>query len=123
MYTRHTRNAPGDFYVEDGCCTSCEIPFAEAPGHFEYAADGHCFVCKQPSTPEEADLMVSAAWASEVSCIRYAGNDPEILKKFIAVKEQGLCDVLQQKTEPEAPQDMPECKAGPRKVWWAVWRR
>lgn len=46
--------------------------------------------------------MVSAAWVSEVSCIRYAGNDPEILKKFIAVKEQGLCDVLQPKSEPEA---------------------
>lgn len=66
--------------------------------------------------------MVSAAWVSEVSCIRYAGNDPEILKKFIAVKEQGLCDVLQPKSEPEA-QAMPQHEAGPRKVWWAVWRR
>lgn len=66
--------------------------------------------------------MVSAAWASEVACIRYAGNDPEILKKFIAVKEQGLCEVLPQKPEPAAP-EVPERTAGPRKVWWAVWRR
>lgn len=66
--------------------------------------------------------MVSAAWASEVGYLRYAGNDPEILKKLIAVKEQGLCDVLQPKWEPEA-QAMPQREAGPRKGWRAVWRR
>ena len=122
MYPRHTKNAPGDFYVEDGCCTSCDVPSVEAPGHFKYDTDGHCFVCKQPFTPQEADRMANAAWVSESGCIRYAGNDPEILKKFIAVKEQGLCDVLQPKTEPKV-QEMPERTAGPRKVWWAVWRR
>lgn len=67
--------------------------------------------------------MVSAAWASEVACIRYAGNDPEILKKFIALKEPGLCDVLLHKPETAAPQDMPARSTGPRKVWWAFWRR
>ena len=93
MHTRHAKNVPGDFYVEDGCCTSCDIPFQEAPGHFEYDSDGHCFVCTQPSTPEEVDRMVSAVWASEVSCIRYAGNDSGTLEKLIAVKEQDRCDV------------------------------
>ncbi|MNL69293.1 hypothetical protein D3C87_1941350 [compost metagenome] len=66
--------------------------------------------------------MVSAAWASEVSCIRYAGNDPDILKKLIAVKRRDLCDVLQQNPEPAA-QQTPEAGAGPRKAWWAIWRR
>lgn len=122
QHARHVNNVPGDFYVEDGCCTSCEIPFVEAPGHFAFGADGHCYVCKQPSTPQEADGMVHAAEVSELHCIRYAGSDPDILKKLIAVKRKDLCDVLQQDPEPAA-QQTPARAAGTRKVWWAVWRR
>ncbi len=38
------KNVPGDFYVEDGCCTSCGMPTTEAPELFAYAPDGHCYV-------------------------------------------------------------------------------
>jgi hypothetical protein len=31
----HPANVPGDFYVEDGCCTMCEVPFAEAPTYLD----------------------------------------------------------------------------------------
>ena len=88
------------------------MPFQEAPGHFECDSDGHCFVCKQPSTPEEVDRMVSAVWVSEVSCIRYTGNDPETLRKLIAVKAQDQCDVLQEESKHQA---------NSRKIWWAIW--
>jgi hypothetical protein len=30
----HAANVAGAFYVEDGCCTMCEVPFAEAPELF-----------------------------------------------------------------------------------------
>jgi ferredoxin len=107
-------NVPGDFYVEDRCCTSCAMPFTEAPGHFEYHHDGHCFVSKQPSSPEETERMAYAIQASELSCIRYAGGDPATLRKLVELGEGGQCDQL------EAPVESDESK--PR-VWWARWLR
>jgi hypothetical protein len=96
----HALNAPGDFYVEDGCCTSCEVPFQEAPGHFKTDSTGHCYVCKQPSNPDEVNGMIRAVWVSEVSCIRYAGNSPEILKKLSKLGEGAQCDALASHTYP-----------------------
>ncbi|MEI6526811.1 MAG: hypothetical protein WCP62_12340, partial [Planctomycetota bacterium] len=32
----HPLNADGDFYVEHGCCTSCDVPMQSAPSLFEY---------------------------------------------------------------------------------------
>ena len=110
----HPLNASGDFYVEDGCCTSCEMPFTEAPGHFQYDDSGHCYVCKQPITSAEVRNMISAVSVSEVSCIRYAGSDAEVLSKLIALNEREQCDALA--TEPNEP-------AHPKMVWWALWRR
>jgi hypothetical protein len=59
----HSANVPGDFYVEDGCCTMCEVPFAEAPDLFGSVQDPrgytHCYVKRQPETPDELDQMVS----------------------------------------------------------------
>ena len=35
----HPANVPGDFYVEDGCCTMCLVPFTEAPELFGECQD------------------------------------------------------------------------------------
>jgi hypothetical protein len=112
--TPHPLNAPGDFYVEDGCCTSCELPFHEAPGHFKYDSTAHCYVCRQPATVDETDRMISAVSVSEVSCIRYRGSDPLVIQKLVVLKERDQCDVLLGEPPPVAEK---------RKVWWAFWRQ
>jgi hypothetical protein len=68
----HPRNAPGDFYVEDGCCTTCDVPFYYAPDLFKYDnTETHCFVSKQPANEAENYQIIKALWASELECIRY----------------------------------------------------
>ena len=89
----HPMNASGPFYVVDGCCTACDIPFAEAPGLFEYDGKNHCYVKRQPATTEELNRMMRAAWAAELQCIRYRGQDPEVLRRFGELGEPHLCDV------------------------------
>jgi hypothetical protein len=86
-------NVPGPFYVVDGCCTACDVPFAEAPGLFEYDRKNHCFVKRQPSTKTELNRMLRAAWAAELQCIRYRGQDPDVLRRFGELGEPHLCDV------------------------------
>jgi hypothetical protein len=88
----HPMNSPGAFYVVDGCCTACDVPFAEAPGLFEYDGKNHCFVKRQPATKEELNRMMRAAWAAELMCIRYRGRDPEVLRRFGELGEPHLCD-------------------------------
>lgn len=110
----HAKNAPGDFYVENECCTSCEIPFQEAPGNFQYDDDGSCFVCKQPTTLDEVSRMINALHASEMKCIRYAGTEPNTLQGLVAIGEREQCDALPEERQP--PHHA-------KKVWWAPWRR
>ena len=89
-------NVPGDFYVEDGECLVCHVPESEAPdligadvGEYE-----HCFVKKQPETPEELERMFHAIRASCIGCLRYRGTDPRILKVFRDELGDDLCDNL-----------------------------
>ena len=110
----HAQNVPGDFYVENECCTSCGIPFDEAPGNFQYDDGGSCFVCKQPATPEEVSRMINAIHASEMKCIRYAGTEPDTLQRLLAIGERNRCDALPEQQEP-LPNEV-------KKVWWALWR-
>lgn len=88
----HPKNVPGDFYVEDGCCTACGIPEAEAPDHFTFDDDHHCYVKRQPSTPQETDRVLQAISAVELNCIRYRGSDPAIFVRLGAMGEPALCD-------------------------------
>jgi hypothetical protein len=88
----HPKNVPGDFYVEDGCCTACGIPEGEAPDHFTFADDGQCYVKRQPCTTAETNRMLNAMWASEMKCIRYRGSDPAIFARLGAMGEPDLCD-------------------------------
>ena len=105
-HTPHPANLPGDFYVEDGCCTMCEVPFAEAPDLFGTAQDPkgypHCFVKRQPETPAELDQMVSTIRCAELQCIRYRGSDRLIQLRLIGDGEGVICDGLPPDLQPEA---------------------
>lgn len=87
-------NAPGDFYVEDGCCTSCRMPSEVAPSLFSYAEDGHCYVSKQPSNGNEIHQMIQAFEVQDVGCIRYKGSNRAVMIKLIAGSEGDQCDHL-----------------------------
>ena len=54
------QNVPGKYYV-DSSCTDCEACNDTAPDLFARDEDeGYSYVCKQPTTPEEEELMVEA---------------------------------------------------------------
>ena len=100
-------NVPGDFFVIDGCCTMCEAPFGEAPELFgtHHDKEGwiHCFVKKQPETDEELKHMLSACEVAELNCIKYRGNDPELVRHFKAIDD--------------------EFQAFLKQKWWQFWKR
>lgn len=94
MPEAHPCNAPGPFYVEDGCCITCGVPHETAPGLFGWTeGDTHCFVRRQPADSEETDAMVRALWSAEVDCIRYRGCDPALLKRIAEFGSAGMCDM------------------------------
>jgi hypothetical protein len=97
MATRppHPSNAPGDFYVEDGCCTACGMPFSVAPDLFASLPDGHCYVSRQPTNGGEIYRMISAFSVQEVGCIRYKGSNRVIKIRLIATGEGDQCDQLE----------------------------
>jgi hypothetical protein len=106
MLTRnaHPENAPGDFYVEDQCCTMCAIPFTEAPALFGTTTDeSHCFVKKQPSTEVELGQMVNAIQCAELNCIRYGGSSRTIQVRLVQISAGSICDAL--------PQDLQDVSA------------
>jgi len=94
----HPSNVPGDYYVEDGCCTMCMLPFNEAPELIGEAKDprgySHCFVKRQPQNEHERAQMVSAIQVAELRCIRYRGNDSRVISRLKEVGEAEACDVL-----------------------------
>ena len=84
MRKRHPLNVVGPFYVEDGCCTACGLPHAEAPGFLaalDDTVDGYCYVVRQPENEEQLDRAICAMVVAEFNCIRYAGADPIVLEK------------------------------------------
>ncbi len=91
----HHLNAIGPFYVVDGCCTACNVPFSEAPSLFAYDDCNHCYVKRQPQTTDELDGMLRAMWAAELQCIRYRGEEPEVLRRLGELGEEQLCDTPQ----------------------------
>jgi len=83
-------NVDGPFYVENGCCITCDLPRATAPDMFRYNDAGdHCYIYKQPETEEELRRMVEVAACSEVGCIRYRGRDKRVLR---LLKESGCAN-------------------------------
>lgn len=90
----HPKNAPGPFYIENGCCITCLAPHAQAPELMGFDdMEGHCFVAHQPQTEEELYRTIRAAWSSEVQCLRYKGNDPDIIRRLVEIGEGDTCDL------------------------------
>lgn len=138
----HPANAPGDFYVEDGCCTMCEMPFAVAPELFGSCQDSmgtpHCYVKRQPGSPAELDRMVSAIRHAELQCIRYRGSDRLVQVRLVEADEGMICDELPADLQQEADrceaerqrrwrehQQTQQASAGKRlttpRPWWRFW--
>jgi len=89
--TPYHLNVLGPFYVEDGCCTSCGVPWARAPELFQYD-DQQCFVKQQPRNETELDAMLDVMATQELGCVRYRGSDPKILLRLTDLGEAGSCD-------------------------------
>jgi len=82
----HPRNVKGDFYVENNCCTACDLPKGGAPEMLKYEGT-HCYVCKPPETSEEVVKILNAMEIQELDCIQYKGKEKTILN---ALKERHL---------------------------------
>jgi endonuclease/exonuclease/phosphatase (EEP) superfamily protein YafD len=93
---RHPENAPGGFYVEDGCCTMCGVPQIFAPDLFSAIDDKseHCFVLKQPETEEQLGRMVDVIKCADLKCIRYSGSNSAIQTRLRKAGEADVCDNL-----------------------------
>lgn len=106
-HTPHPKNAPGPFYVEDGFCLSCEAPESEAPDLMAHDWDDEdtschsCYFRKQPQTPDEVRRAVMAVYVSCCGAVRYAGDDPAVLRRLRNLRKADACDQL----EPFLPKD------------------
>ena len=78
------KSATGDFYVSEGCCTSCGVPQVVAPDLVGWADEmlSHGYWIKQPANAEELNQAVKLLHSQELGCHRYSGNDPAILKRL-----------------------------------------
>lgn len=111
----HPANVPGDYFVEDGCCMTCAVPFVFASDLFAWAADSgtgtvHCYVKKQPETPDEADRMFEVIRHAEAGCIMYRGRDPATQRRLVEAGEGPICvdlptDLLRRSAEVLAAQE------------------
>jgi hypothetical protein len=92
-HAQHPNNAPGPFYVVDGCCTLCGVP-EYAPTLFELDLDqgNHCWVKKQPTTALELDEMLKVIAAADLGCIRYRGKDLDIIERLRSMNEADKVD-------------------------------
>jgi hypothetical protein len=83
-YNAHPQSASGDFYVVHNECVSCGEPHAVAPDLIGWvdAERPHCIWKKQPQTADETEQAIGVIAVSEVGCHRYAGDDPDIIKRI-----------------------------------------
>ena len=94
----HPANAPGEFYVENGCCTLCGVPQVTAPELFSAIDDAsdHCYVRRQPANEAELARMLKTIDAAELRCIRYAGTERSIQARLVGAGEGAVCDNLRE---------------------------
>jgi hypothetical protein len=83
----HPKNAPGGFYIENECCMTCGVMHEVAGDLFAWdeRKDGssHCYVRRQPQNWSELLLMLKAMETSELSCVRYGGNDDVTIRLLL----------------------------------------
>ena len=66
---KYPENIPGRYFV-DRTCIACDACCIAAPDHFAMDNDdGHAYVNKQPSTPEEEELCKEAMEGCPVESI------------------------------------------------------
>jgi len=66
---KYPENVPGRYYV-DRTCIACDACCIAAPEHFGmHEDDGHAFVTKQPTTPDEESLCKEAMEGCPVESI------------------------------------------------------
>jgi hypothetical protein len=107
LYEREPENAPGPFYVVKDVCITCSLPVETAPENIKYhersceaqceARADHCYVSRQPGTPEEIDRMIEVVAGSCIAAYRYCGTDAEILRRLVEAGCKQQCDALVQK--------------------------
>jgi transcription antitermination factor NusA-like protein len=95
----HPANVSGDYYVEDGCCSMCNVPLSEAPELFGVYRDPtkgflHCYVKRQPESASEREQMFRAIRCAELHCIRYRGSDKTTQLRLVEVGDGPNCDNL-----------------------------
>jgi len=88
----HPQNVAGPFYVVDGCCTACGVPETVAPELFAYDSATHCYVKRQPATPEEVEHALRVVHEQELGCVRYRGTDHLILHRLAEADASHYCD-------------------------------
>ena len=104
LFEREPENAPGPFYVIKDTCITCSLPVETAPETIKYHEKpcttrpemrfDHCFVSRQPETPEEIDRMIEVIACSCVQAYRYCGTDPGILRRLVEAGCSEQCDAL-----------------------------
>ncbi len=126
----HPANVPGDFYVEDGCCTMCEVPLIHAPDLFGVCTDNrtypgmasrsyeHCYVKQPPVTDEQRDQMIEAIQFTELECIRYRGRDELIQLRLIEIGQGHVCDSLTTEQRELSRQTSDRLRRERRRPFW-----
>ncbi len=91
---RYPENTKGDFYVQDGVCTSCGAPQAEAPDLIDHSKShyGHCYFKKQPETDDEIEQAIQAIAVSCIAGLRYGGKEEKILRRLFEIGQSDQCD-------------------------------
>jgi hypothetical protein len=90
----HPSNVPGAFYVEDECCTRCDVPIGHAPDLFAASDNESCYVKQQPSTSEQLQRMLEVLQCAELQCIRYRGSDRQVQSRIAELGMADVCDSL-----------------------------
>jgi len=85
-------NVAGEFYVEDGCCLACGVPEDVAPDLFASDPHHYCYVRKQPRSPDELAQMVKVFAMQDLECVRYAGQDPGVMRALRKIGASAACD-------------------------------
>jgi hypothetical protein len=95
----HPLNVAGDFYIENQCCITCDLPRTLAPDMFRYTdTKDHCYVYKQPETADQMERILQAMQGAEVLCVRCRTRNESLLQ---TLRKRGLdkqCDALDSET-------------------------
>lgn len=111
-------NAPGDFYVEAGCCLSCGLARDVAPELVCLPDNGECYFTRQPETAEEIDRAIDAIDVSEVGALRYGGRDQAIIAKLHLRGAARQCDHPLGGMLQSADESSSEPVPVQRESWW-----